>query len=82
MRNTIKNSTHIKGSLRFAENQKHDPTDEFPLKLIEESFTRASEVFLYSNTLTSADYSKGDLLHDVAICMQSVQRQEKKGKSR
>lgn len=50
---------------KFADDQKHDPVDEFHLKWIRESFMRAAELFFYDDTLTLNDYSEADLLHEV-----------------
>ncbi|KAG1531655.1 hypothetical protein G6F51_013436 [Rhizopus arrhizus] len=50
---------------KFADDQKHDPVDEFHLKWIRESFMRAAELFFYDDTLTLNDYSESDLLHEV-----------------
>ncbi|KAG1148374.1 hypothetical protein G6F37_004111 [Rhizopus arrhizus] len=50
---------------KFADDQKHDPVDEFHLKWIRESFMRAAELFFYDDTPTLNAYSEADLLHEV-----------------
>ncbi|KAI7864966.1 hypothetical protein BDF14DRAFT_1931718 [Spinellus fusiger] len=49
----------------FADNQRHDPVDEFDKKWVRESMVRMSELFLYNNRLELDDSSEADLLHDV-----------------
>lgn len=49
----------------FADNQKHDPVNEFDKKWIKESMLRVSEFFLDDDFITFAGLSEGDILHSV-----------------
>ncbi|CEI88568.1 hypothetical protein RMCBS344292_02951 [Rhizopus microsporus] len=55
----------VKDLYLFAENQQHDPVDEFDKKWVKESILRMAELFLYGDELDLNDFSEADLLHDV-----------------
>ncbi|KAI8091625.1 hypothetical protein BDF21DRAFT_449041 [Thamnidium elegans] len=66
----------------FSKILKHDPVDEFDKKWARENIVRMSEIFLENNVLELNDFSEANLLHNMVLSIQSIQKQRSQGITR